>query len=165
MGHETFSDIGIELVKEGWGTGKGTANINELIRNMSDSRLTVCLLAAAVKQLAEANNQLRSMKSILKEQSMALARASGDTPIHELDMSTLSVRAKNILFSSGLKLRSEITPTNLKKVRQCGPVTISELMKWVDSLNSKDKPKHPPMFGEQTALIVIDRPKSLDAHE
>lgn len=149
MTHRTFAEIGDAIARNGWGRDDG-GNFGGTIQVLKADERSVCLLAAAVIEIGRLSEEIRTMRhacfsrparngearefgSNVADATLAwLAKSSGDVPVDDMDTDSLSVRARGVLLRSGIRVRSQITPEALAGVRNCGEVTMQELVEWAE---------------------------------
>lgn len=144
----TFSQTG-EKISEIWGKDDGGDWVAS-ITAMKKEEMTVCLLAAVLRELQRIRSTLWDVKpddsppvsdrlfhGPAHGRFMALQTALGHVRINELDSMRLDFRIRHILRRSGLTWLDEITPERLKSVKGCGSVSIRKLMAWKSEWLSK----------------------------
>lgn len=128
--HHSFSVLGRKLA-EGWGTSSREPLI-EILSQMANDRILVCLLAAAVDELIDIRKQLAEKQKDTPRgdvsDGMLKAWRPTPQPFKTVSLANLSVRAKKTLSRLGIKSIEDITRERLVRVRGCGQTTINELM-------------------------------------
>lgn len=159
MGFKRFSAMGHRIATS-WGTDS-KASIDEAIKDMPDDKMLLCLAASAVAELRgvlssinelnmDLKREIRSLKNPRSDECHAVANGlllclkvgRPDVAIADMDKSKLGIRARKALIRSGIKMRSEVTRESLEGVKNCGGITIAELIKWADTadnLSEKEK--------------------------
>lgn len=144
MAFRTFGEMGWKIA-DSWGVDDG-GDIEAKIERLSDDQIAHCLLAAAVYDLRAMRRDVARLRRIVEDQRVAddhhpvadgmldaLRVSVGDVPIAQVDQGTLSSRARNSLLVSGVTMLSEVTAERLLGVRNCGLVTVDELVAWANA--------------------------------
>ncbi len=124
--HYTYDWIGRELVS-GWGR-----NVEDLSSYIEELRLedrSMCLLAAILRELIRQREDLHATSEGM---ITAIRFGAGDTYIPS--MSALSSRARKVISWSGAQFLSELTAERLEGIRNCGAITLAEILEWKGGL-------------------------------
>lgn len=151
MAHYRFENLGRIILGDNWGvtTDKDTDTV---LREMSDEKKLVCLLATAVSRLDDVVRQLQSMKNIASRKEEHDDPSSGMLEafkeyvlpvdpepaglVGELYCSTIDYNLPprvanvihNLMSKTGIRYASQLTPKNLKGQRGCGTKTTEEIL-------------------------------------
>jgi hypothetical protein len=142
--HRTFSEIGDHLAN-GWGRDDG-GNLDKYIQGLRGDETSNCLLAAIVNELRSVRRAFYAVSGSKPEVCNAVSDGmyqwlrclSGDVSISAINKSGLSTRARRALLMAKIATISEVTEERLSGVRNCGALTIRELVDWAKTVDRTD---------------------------